>query len=78
MDICWTFWGSHGCDLPAQHEGDHVCGANDGDGPYVCSKARPVGEWTPQHYSLGNISCPAEVLFSYDGAEWTPGWTLFN
>lgn len=22
---CGVFWGSHGCDLPPGHDGDHVC-----------------------------------------------------
>lgn len=33
-DECFVFWGSHGCDLPAGHEGVHVCGS----GPDPCSE----------------------------------------
>lgn len=22
---CNTFWGSHGCDLPVDHDGQHIC-----------------------------------------------------
>lgn len=25
MSSCQTFWGSHGCNLPAGHTGIHVC-----------------------------------------------------
>lgn len=24
-DFCNTFWGSHGCDLPSGHGGNHTC-----------------------------------------------------
>ena len=27
---CNFFWGSHGCDLPPGHEGNHLCGLLDG------------------------------------------------
>ena len=26
---CNTFWGSHGCDLPKGHDGQHVCDCHD-------------------------------------------------
>lgn len=25
MTLCNTFWGSHGCDLPPGHDGNHKC-----------------------------------------------------
>lgn len=33
---CGTYWGSHGCDLAAGHEGNHLCGSTDPDG--LCSE----------------------------------------
>lgn len=27
-DPCLTYWNTHGCDLEAGHEGDHVCCPN--------------------------------------------------
>jgi hypothetical protein len=52
---CDTYWGSHGCDLPAGHPGDrHVCGTRDCDGP--CS------EWQDGnvrfYYEDGSMSPP--------------------
>lgn len=34
--LCPTFWGSHGCDLPEGHGGNHLCGVGDPDG--LCSE----------------------------------------
>lgn len=33
---CNLYWGSHGCDRPAGHEGPHICGIYDPDG--LCSQ----------------------------------------
>lgn len=38
---CGTYWGSHGCDLTAGHEGLHVCGT---PGVGHCSAVLPWGE----------------------------------
>lgn len=29
MPHCNWFWGSHGCDLPPFHDGDHLCGTDE-------------------------------------------------
>jgi len=34
VGMCAACWASHGCDLPDDHDGDHVCGSLDPDG--VC------------------------------------------
>ena len=46
---CGTFWGSHGCDLAAGHEGQHICGHYDPDGP-CCSDSH----WLNEDGSQGN------------------------
>ena len=33
VGVCMACWRSHGCDLPDDHEGEHVCGSRDPDGP---------------------------------------------
>jgi len=33
---CGVFWGSHGCDLPANHEGHHQCLLSDIPGEECC------------------------------------------
>lgn len=42
---CSACWGSHGCDLPDDHEGDHICGSRDPDG--VCMS--PDDRWEIFH-----------------------------
>lgn len=41
VGVCMACWGSHGCDLPDDHEGKHVCGSRDPDG--VCMS--PDDSW---------------------------------
>ena len=31
MASCGVFWGSHGCDLPVGHDGQHVCSCCPGE-----------------------------------------------
>lgn len=52
---CGTFWGSHGCDGTAGHDGLHVCGTPDD----LCSAGLPYGEsdtlilwWADEHGGL--------------------------
>lgn len=35
---CRVYWGSHGCDLPRDHAGWHICGQQDPDGPDSTSR----------------------------------------
>lgn len=56
-EYCGTYWGSHGCDLPRGHAGEHLCGFGDPDG--VCSTP------TRWHDGLGGTD-------GGDLADWTP------
>lgn len=42
---CMACWGSHGCDLPDDHEDIHVCGSRDPDGPCMS----PGEDWEVFH-----------------------------
>ena len=42
---CRWFWGSHGCDLPEGHDGDHACEPTSKEGPYDMGNACFV--WSP-------------------------------
>lgn len=55
---CNWFWGSHGCDLPPSHDGDHLCGTED----EPCSKHN--GTHVQFNAWMGAI--PRE--------EWHPNW----
>lgn len=50
MTHCNWFWGSHGCDLPMWHSGDHLCGTEDDP----CSKHN--GTQVQFHYIGGDWS----------------------
>lgn len=71
MNDCNLFWGSHGCDLPEGHEGDHTCGSRDPEG--ICSQFRFVHP----------DSMKGEVRFYYltdprTWGEWKPDWTAYR
>lgn len=46
--FCPYVWGSHGCDLPPDHEGDHVC--DHGDPTEWAPDSRPRGHKDVWHY----------------------------
>ena len=51
--ICPTCWGSHGCDLPAGHPGDHAC---------IDAEHRATG----QHYTGPVNWDTADMIWSQD------------
>lgn len=63
---CRVFWGTHGCDLPRGHEGWHICGLNDPDGP--CGLVRPDGLGFTRGYltadedDIGDFGQPTPLL----------------
>lgn len=79
MNLCSTFWGSHGCMLPAGHLGNHACSyETDESGEVLCMEA-----WEDAN---GTVWCKSpqreEILFSsrpfpeYEGSDfvWEGGW----
>lgn len=41
VNSCAACWGSHGCDMPSDHKGIHICGTLDPDGMCCTSASYP-------------------------------------
>jgi hypothetical protein len=73
---CLTFWGSHGCVLPAEHEGMHLCvccpiqdvehlllHAEAGEDSYGVDGC--AGNWP--YYGAAVMDDPEQPLYFFDG-----------
>lgn len=61
--LCNTFWGSHGCDREAGHDGPHICGFESTDG--LCSQVSyEDGGWVLRYWYVGTseLSEPSPTI----------------
>lgn len=61
---CDLFWGSHGCALPAGHDGVHRCGNGDPAGP--CSEYDDTVEPNRMRYQYADAPEPEDWGDWYD------------
>jgi len=76
MSHCTFYWGSHGCDLERDHDGDvHRCGTHaefrvDTDAP-------PMAGFNDQEYVVGHVRYTlTDDLIDSEWSEWlaSEGW----